>query len=326
VCTHPSDATGNVEGDALLARDSSYTRLEAFHLDHLGTPRLLTNHRAERLAQPNHYPFGEEITVNTQVAERLKFTGHERDTLGSEEVADDLDYMHARFANPITGRFLSVDQIDGASRLAPQSWNRYGYVHGSPLKFTDPDGHLLDVALDIGFIAYDLYDIGRSLLAGRATTRAQWGSLGANTVGAMLPFATGLGATVRAAAKADDAARAARGILHSAEIGRRGEELARAAGLVPYGAVKRAISSPSKTAARRIPDGVDDLGRTIYEVKNTANLRLTNQLGDYLEWAEKYEYRFVLIVRPGVRIAPDLEKVLALYQARGLAVVKRLPY
>jgi hypothetical protein len=50
-------------GDALLARDFSYTRPEAFHLDHLGTPRLLTNHRAERLAQPNYYPFGEEITV-----------------------------------------------------------------------------------------------------------------------------------------------------------------------------------------------------------------------------------------------------------------------
>lgn len=50
-------------GDALLARDFSYTRPEAFHLDHLGTPRLLTNHRAERLAQPNYSPFGEEITV-----------------------------------------------------------------------------------------------------------------------------------------------------------------------------------------------------------------------------------------------------------------------
>ncbi|MCZ7650085.1 MAG: hypothetical protein M5U13_02530 [Thermoanaerobaculia bacterium] len=50
-------------GEALLARDFSYTRPEAFHLDHLGTPRLLTNHRAERLARPNYYPFGEESTV-----------------------------------------------------------------------------------------------------------------------------------------------------------------------------------------------------------------------------------------------------------------------
>ncbi|MCL4836594.1 MAG: hypothetical protein KJ058_01325 [Thermoanaerobaculia bacterium] len=114
MCSCPYATAGNVKAmgtsrfayDALLARDFSYTRPEAFHLDHLGTPRLLTNHRAERLAQPKYYPFGEEITVNSQVAERLKFTGHERDTLGSPEVADDLDYMHARFANPITGRFL----------------------------------------------------------------------------------------------------------------------------------------------------------------------------------------------------------------------------
>ncbi|MCZ7650082.1 MAG: RHS repeat-associated core domain-containing protein [Thermoanaerobaculia bacterium] len=129
-------------GDALLARDFSYTRPEAFHLDHLGTPRLLTNHRAERLAQPNYYPFGEEITVNTQVAERLKFTGHERDTLGSEEVADDLDYMHARFANPITGRFLSTDPVVQVSRSIrrPQLWNRYAYSLGNPIKYVDPTG------------------------------------------------------------------------------------------------------------------------------------------------------------------------------------------
>jgi len=130
-------------GEALLARDFAYTRPEAFHLDHLGTPRLLTNHRAERLAQPNYYPFGEEITVETQVAERMKLTGHERDMLGTPGVADDMDYMHARYANPITGRFLTTDPVLTARAPGrPQAWNLYGYTIGNPLKYIDPYGEL----------------------------------------------------------------------------------------------------------------------------------------------------------------------------------------
>jgi len=139
-------------GEALLARDFADTRPEAFHLDHLGTPRLLTNHRAERLAQPNYYPFGEEITAETQLAERMKFTGHERDTLGTPGVADDMDYMHARYANPITGRFLSVDPArESAVATEPQSWNRYAYTLSNPLAFIDPDGRLRVRANDIIF-------------------------------------------------------------------------------------------------------------------------------------------------------------------------------
>jgi RHS repeat-associated protein len=51
----------------------------------------------------------------------------------------DLDYMHARFNSPLTGRFLSVDPA-GARPNRPQSWNRYSYVRGNPLTYVDPDG------------------------------------------------------------------------------------------------------------------------------------------------------------------------------------------
>jgi hypothetical protein len=37
------------------------------------------------------------------------------------------------------GRFLSFDPV-GGNPAAPQSWNRYAYVLGNPLKYTDPHG------------------------------------------------------------------------------------------------------------------------------------------------------------------------------------------
>jgi RHS repeat-associated protein len=58
-------------------------------------------------------------------------------------VADDLDYMHARFCSPLTGRFLSVDRSKGSPDPArPQSWNRYSYSLNNPLKYVDPDGQV----------------------------------------------------------------------------------------------------------------------------------------------------------------------------------------
>jgi RHS repeat-associated protein len=69
----------------------------------------------------------------------MKFTGHERDFNSPGGTGDDLDYMHARFYNPLLGRFLSTDLVLG--RLGqPQSWNRYAYVRNNPLLLVDPDG------------------------------------------------------------------------------------------------------------------------------------------------------------------------------------------
>jgi RHS repeat-associated protein len=87
------------------------------------------------------YPFGEELseTYLATQAERLRFTGHERDLGNSSGQSDDLDYMHARHYSPLLGRFLSVDV--GDPRLdAPQSWNRFGYVMSNPISFVDPSG------------------------------------------------------------------------------------------------------------------------------------------------------------------------------------------
>ena len=56
-----------------------------------------------------------------------------------------------------TGRFLSVDPLWEEQR----PWNVYHYSANNPIVAKDPDGKLFDVIVDIAFIAYDVYDIGK---------------------------------------------------------------------------------------------------------------------------------------------------------------------
>ena len=97
---------------------------EHFTLDHLGTPRVVTDWdgtTAHKVGYHVYAPFGEEIT-GTQEGEQKKFTGHERD----RDIAADgtaLDYMHARYYSPLLGRFLSRDAHAANTRF-PESFNR----------------------------------------------------------------------------------------------------------------------------------------------------------------------------------------------------------
>jgi RHS repeat-associated protein len=105
-----------------------------FHLDHLGSVRVVTDVVGQPVSKHKYLPFGEELdppaTSNTH-----KFTGHERDGQTG------LDYMKARFYSPILGRFGSVDPSNSSIYAGiPQTWNRYSYVFNNPANKTDPTG------------------------------------------------------------------------------------------------------------------------------------------------------------------------------------------
>ena len=120
-----------------------------FSLDHLGTPRVVTSATGTKLGEHEYFPYGQEVTTGGTL-EALRFTGHERDFLasgGSQPAADDVDYMHARTHSLIAARFLSVDPA-GARPTRPQSWNRYSYGLGNPLRWVDIDGRTVVPPLD----------------------------------------------------------------------------------------------------------------------------------------------------------------------------------
>ena len=123
-----------------------------FHLDHLGSPRLVTGALGSMIAERDFLPFGVERTSIGQDLARgfdredpMRFTGHERD-FDIDQPNDSsayVDYMHARHYSPSLGRFFSPDPVLG-NLLSPQSWNRYAYVINSPINFNDPYGLLLN--------------------------------------------------------------------------------------------------------------------------------------------------------------------------------------
>jgi RHS repeat-associated protein len=80
--------------------------VEHYTVDHLGTPRLITDGAGHKPGSHAYWPFGEEWTPgNAQEGSPLKFTGHERDADPSG-----LDSMHARYYRAVWGRFLAADK------------------------------------------------------------------------------------------------------------------------------------------------------------------------------------------------------------------------
>ncbi len=128
------------DGAHLATVDSAGTR--HFHLDHLGSIRLITNSSGSQVALHTYYPFGQEATSTGQDSERMKFTGHELDLRDSSGTTDDLYYMHASHYNPIVARFLSVDPGRDVDPKIPQAWNMYAYVQRKPDEVRGSNGPL----------------------------------------------------------------------------------------------------------------------------------------------------------------------------------------
>ncbi len=122
----------------VAAQDSSDGLLH-FHLDHLGSPRMVSDAAGQKVADHAYGPFGFEISLPDLDTITKKYTGHERDYTRAPASKYDLDYMHARYYSPWQHRFLSVDPIGGDPRQ-PQSWNAFSYVLNNPINLVDPYG------------------------------------------------------------------------------------------------------------------------------------------------------------------------------------------
>ncbi|MCI0489785.1 MAG: hypothetical protein L0229_24610 [Blastocatellia bacterium] len=101
--------------------------------DHLGSTRCVVDAKGDVIARYAYSPFGMPRLVEGKHQTEFLYTGEQWDDEAQ------LLYLRARYYDPQTGRFLSVDPIPG-SPLAPETFNQYAYVNNDPVNQTDPLG------------------------------------------------------------------------------------------------------------------------------------------------------------------------------------------
>ncbi|WP_139488293.1 RHS repeat-associated core domain-containing protein [Brevibacillus dissolubilis] len=104
-------------------------------------------------------------------------------------------YLRARYYDPAVGRLITEDSVKGQVDN-PLTLNRYTYTHNNPLRYVDPTGNVIDTIADIGFVAYDTYQL---------VSNPSWenaGYLALDVAATIVPFATGAGAAARGATAA----------------------------------------------------------------------------------------------------------------------------
>jgi RHS repeat-associated protein len=128
-----SEGTDVYFGGKLIAETDASGQVLA-PTDRLGTVRGVNTNGT--MAQPTYYPYGEPKTAGG-IDRQRQFGTYVRDSTPSAQ-----DYAGQRYYSNVVGRFFSPDPggLATANPKTPESWNRYAYVHGDPVNFTDPTG------------------------------------------------------------------------------------------------------------------------------------------------------------------------------------------
>jgi RHS repeat-associated protein len=116
--------------------------------DHLGSIIKLVDGNGAKVFEATYDAWGKQTVSNSSFKFYRGYTGHEH--LPEFNLID----MNGRMYDPLLGRFLSPDPFVQSPEFS-QSFNRYSYCLNNPLRYTDPDGELLWLAMllftDVGY-------------------------------------------------------------------------------------------------------------------------------------------------------------------------------
>ena len=191
-----------------------------YHTDALGSVRAVTDQAGNVVERHDYLPFGGEW--NPQGGEQpRRFAGKERDG------ETGLDYLGARYYASPTARFTSVDPVFtfGENFVDPQRWNRYHYARNNPLRYTDPDGRIIETPWDALNVALGVASLGTNIAAGNVGSAAlDAAGLIYDAAATVVPgLPAGAGTALKAARAADKAADAVRVVDRAADAVRAGD-------------------------------------------------------------------------------------------------------
>jgi RHS repeat-associated protein len=107
--------------------------------DPQGTPLAEADASGNITARFDYTPYGVAVASMSPAPNGPGYTGHVNDP------DTGFVYMQARYYDPSTGRFLSIDPV-GPSPGNLFNLNRYDYANNNPINHTDPDGRCADGA------------------------------------------------------------------------------------------------------------------------------------------------------------------------------------
>jgi RHS repeat-associated protein len=136
-----------------------------------------------------YLPFGGTRWESGSTPTDFQFTGQRK------EAGFGLYDYHARFYDPLIGRFISADSIVPQA-TNPQALNRYSYVVNNPLKYTDPTGHCFLVCAIVGVAAGALYGYGSQVINNLNNGKDWETALTTNIDVSYVAFTAGAGALI----------------------------------------------------------------------------------------------------------------------------------
>ncbi len=101
------------------------------HADHLASIRLITGSAGQQLERANYLPYGQQFGGALTQSKGWINQKFDPET--------GLQYLHARYYDPVIGLFLTPDTYDPAE--ADVGTNRYAYAEDDPINMSDPNGH-----------------------------------------------------------------------------------------------------------------------------------------------------------------------------------------
>jgi RHS repeat-associated protein len=123
--------TSDIDGD--VTREGAITSWG--HKDQLASNRIVSYMAGGQATSRHDYgPYGQPLISNGSTILNARAYIDER-----HDAETGLMYLHARYYDPLLGRFLSGDTLD--PMLPGVDFNRYAYAGNDPVNLSDPGGH-----------------------------------------------------------------------------------------------------------------------------------------------------------------------------------------
>ena len=238
-----------------------------YHSDHLGSASLISDCEGNEYQRIEYTPYGEiwvEKTENNGLAYLpYKFTGKEMDEetglyyYGARYL--DPKYSHWMSTDPALGEYMSGSNAGMGGAYNSVNLNLYHYGNNNPIRYTDPDGQIVETAWDVFSLVTGVASFVENVKEGNVKGAIIDGlGIVADAVAVAVPCVPGgAGAAIKAAKVASAVADVAGGALTAQDGLANGDYLEAASGVLQAVSGVSSLSKVTKAA-----DTISEAGKS----------------------------------------------------------------